>query len=280
MYKPFLLPIFSLLLAYSSRGQTLEQTHALANRLFEQQQYEAAAKHFHRVAFFGNDEHRATVFPALASCYFESGQYEKSIFYFDLASNTSPNDSLANEYLFSKVLCHLLLENYDFALQDLYSTGKYESRYFSDRYHFYRAIIGLMKNEADTALVHFLKINTVGSGQQAIQEAFKKARLNHPSSGAAMVLSLVIPGLGQLYAGDYRNAAISFLLNTTLVGLSYSIAINYSFGDALLSTLPWLQRYYMGGFTKAKMIAQNKRTEKRDQLLQQVFAIIGKNMSQ
>ncbi|MDP2423664.1 MAG: hypothetical protein U1C46_01915 [Bacteroidales bacterium] len=263
-----------MLLACKCLGQNVEQTLSLANSLFEMQQYEAALKHYHRVAFFGDDKQQAYAFPAIGQCYFEAAQYEKSIFYYELASNAATCDSLASEYLFAKVLCHFLLDNYDFALQDLYSFHRFESQYFSNRYHFYHAIISLKKNSPDTALVHFLNATYDSSQQQALVHAFRKARLNRPNPKTAMVLSILVPGLGQFYAGDYRNAANSFLLNSILFALSYSITLRNSLADALMSTIPWLQRYYMGGFTNAELIALARKNAKRNQLLLQAISIM------
>jgi tetratricopeptide (TPR) repeat protein len=255
-------------------AQNLDQTLALADKMYGMQQYEPALKHYHRVAFFADDSLRATVYPQMAACYFHNGDFRNSIFYYDLAANSTANDSLANEYLFARILCFYMLEQYDFALQYLYSFQTSESSYFRQRYHFYNAIISMKKGLPDEALSSFLELVDEPEAKAALEKEFSRVNLNSPNPTVATILSIILPGAGQLYAGDYSNAANSFMLNGLLIGLTYVIAINYSVIDATMSTASWMQRYYMGGFTRAGHIATRRKQEKREQLLDRTLGII------
>lgn len=275
MFRLFFIIIFvSLVCRSASYGQNLDQTQALADKMYGMQQYESALKHYHRVAFFTDDSLRGTIFPKMAQCYFQTGDFRNSIFYYDLAANSTVNDSLANEYLFARILCFYMLEQYDFALQYLYSFQFAESDYFRQRYHFYNAIINIKKGLPDEALISFLELVDEPLAKAAIYKEFSKVNLNRPNPTVATILSIVLPGAGQLYAGDYSNAANSFMLNSLLIGITYVIAINYSIIDAAMSTASWMQRYYMGGFTRAGYIAINRKQEKNEQLLDRTLGII------
>ncbi|MBE0663836.1 MAG: hypothetical protein IH597_15375 [Bacteroidales bacterium] len=275
MFRQFFIIIFvSLVCSSASYGQNLDQTRALADEMFAMQQYESALKHYHRVAFFADDSVRGTIFPQMAQCYFQTGDYRNSIYYYDLAANSTMNDSLANEYLFARILCFYMLEQYDFALQYLYAFQTSESDYFRQRYHFYNAIINMKKGLPDEAQASFLELVDEAEAKEAIKKEFSSVNLNRPNPTVATILSIVLPGAGQLYAGDYSNAANSFMLNGLLIGLTYVIAINYSVMDAAMSTASWMQRYYMGGFTRAGYIAINRKQEKREQLLDRTLGII------
>lgn len=63
------------------------------------------------------------------------------------------------------------------------------------------------------------------------------------------------------------------MLNTGIVYLAYTTAVNYTVIDAVVSILPWLQRYWQGGFMKASDIARRKREENREELLMEVYSL-------
>lgn len=275
MFRQFFIITFvSLICRGALYGQNLDQTQALADKMFGMQQYESALKHYHRVAFFADDSLRGAVFPQMALCYFQTGDFRNSIFYYDLAANSTLNDSLANEYLFARILCFYMLEKYDFARQYLYAFQASESNYFKQRYHFYNAIISMKSGMTDEALISFLELVDEPEAKEAIRKEFSSVNLNRPNPTVATILSILLPGAGQLYAGDFSNAANSFMLNGLLIGLTYLIAINYSVIDATMSTASWLQRYYMGGFTRAGFIAIKRKQEKKEQLLDRTLGII------
>jgi tetratricopeptide (TPR) repeat protein len=270
----FIIIYISLCSGLLLKSQDVKQTFELAESLFAIGQYDAALKHYHRVAFFAGDSMHEIVFPRIAECYFQTNDFRKSILYYELATNTTANDSLLNEYLFSRVLCYYILEEYDYALQQLYAFKEGDYPHLSSRFHFYHAAISMKRADPDKALDHFVLMVDDPDVADEIREIFAKARLQHPKPTLAKILSLIIPGLGQAYSGDFKNAANSFMLNGLLAGLTYSIAIKYSLLDAGLSTFSWLHRYYMGGFTRAEIIAVNRRIEKREKLLDKTLEII------
>jgi len=87
----------------------------------------------------------------------------------------------------------------------------------------------------------------------------------------AGVLSIVIPGSGQLYAGDYKNAVNSFLLVAVFAAIGTDMFIRYAWYDSLISVFPWFLRYYTGGYKNAMKIAEQKRTEKRNKRLNKII---------
>ena len=276
----FIITYISLCGCFLLRSQNVMQTFALAESLFAFEQYEAALKHYHRVAFFAGDSMQATVFPRIAECYFQTNDFRNSILYYELASNTTVNDSLRNEYLFARVLSYYILEEYDYALQQLYAFRESNNPHLIDRFHFYHAVISMKRADPDMALDHFILLVDDNDVADELRALFKKARLHHPKPRLAKMLSIIVPGLGQAYSGDFQNAANSFMLNGLLAGLTYSIAVKYSLLDAGLSTFSWLHRYYMGGFTRAEIIAVNRRIEKREILLDNTLKIIGQHKFQ
>lgn len=273
MFKQFLIILFSTIFAFGTKAQSLDETHRLANDLFALQNYEAAVKHYRRVAFFGDNTIKASVYPSIAKCYLYSGSYNESLFFYQLASNTASSDSLYNEYTFNRALCNILLGNLDYAMQEIYSYNDYGSVFFERKYHFYLGIIYLKKNDINQSQFHFLCASKTPADFDKIVAAYNEINLGRPNPKTAKILSMIIPGSGQLYSGDAFNAANSFLLNAGLTILIFAVAIKQTFLDGMLSFGPWLQRYHTGGYTKAERIAMSKQSQKIDELLGKIYII-------
>ncbi len=274
MFRRFLIIILVSLLATAARSQDLKQTLALGDQMFAFGQYDASLKLYNRAAYFGSDSLRSGLFPLIAYCYFETGDYRNSLFYYELSSNNAASDSLANEYLFARVLCYYILEEYDYAVQQLLAFEQGNDIYFQNRFNFFNALIYLKRDQPEKSLEYFLKMLDDEAAKAMLIQEFAKARLHRPNPNTAKVLSIILPGMGQLYAGDYKNAVNSFMLTGALAGLTVLIAVNYSILDAALSTVSWLQRYYMGGFTRAGVIARERQIEKRELLLSRSLELI------
>jgi hypothetical protein len=56
------------------------------------------------------------------------------------------------------------------------------------------------------------------------------------------------------------------LLTGGFIALGYFVATRYSLLDATVAVIPWIQRYYMGGFKRAGLIAEERMKEKQDRI--------------
>ena len=84
---------------------------------------------------------------------------------------------------------------------------------------------------------------------------------------------MIIPGLGQFYAGDIRDGLNSLIISSAFMYLGINTALQYSFIEAT-SVVPWFARYYMGGYNHAKIIMENRIEEKQFSIYQQILKII------
>jgi hypothetical protein len=256
-------------------GQDIAQTLELAGNYQERGMYEAAARHYRRVIFFGSDSLQAATFPNLAECQIMAGDYQDAVFFYGLAANTAPSDSLKTEYTYMRVLAHLLNDDPGPALQQLLSVPDTENPYFRKKTSFYLGVIHLHRQEGEAARQHFLEAAPDSLARERISGLFDKTRLDHPDPERARRLSMFFPGLGQAYAGDTRGALNSFILVGALGALSVYTAVNYSLLEGFLSVAPWLTRYYLGGSRHAGTTAGNIRTGKHQEVLQEVIEIFG-----
>ena len=114
-----------------------------------------------------------------------------------------------------------------------------------------------------------------GTAQAAAEiDALFSEALNLPqkSEKAARMLSTFLPGLGQIYAEDWKSGLNALLLNGVLGYVTLDAAIERDYDDALLSFFFLFYRYYAGNRYHAAEAAQafNDRENRRyvDRILQ------------
>ena len=108
----------------------------------------------------------------------------------------------------------------------------------------------------------------------AIEKIFKDKHLNKPSPKTALILSIILPGLGQFYIGDYREGINSFVLSMGLLFLAVETAVVYSLFDAVISVVPWYQRYFMGGYNNAENLAKIKLQNNRNEVYNKLLKVV------
>lgn len=260
--------------AYS---QNVFQCINMADQLFAKDSFIEAGNIYQRVIFFSHDSINADLFYKLAECYFYQRNYEEALVQYDLAYNNIISDSLRNEILFRKAMIYTLQKNYLLAHRELLDISMYDTATVK-RYYFYDAIIAFRQNYIDSSKRLFILALPFQKDSLAIIKIFENAQINgKPNPNTALFLSILMPGLGQLYSGDIKNAANSFILNTILAGTFLFISVKYGLLDAGLTVFPWFQRYYFGGFNRAREIAKKRQQIKKEMLLQNVI-IFSKNL--
>ncbi len=271
MWKLFFLITFSLATTQAIRAQNIYQTLELAGHYQGLGMHETASKYYRRALFFGDDSIQKASYAKIAECLLLSENYSESIFFYGLAANTATSDSLKTEYTFMRVLAYILIDNDDYALQHLYTINFADSGYFFRKYHFYHGIISLNRNDIAESKQHFITSAADSLEIQHITNLYHDLKVHRPNPATAKTLSIIFPGAGQAYAGDIRGALNSFLLNAGLGTLAVYTALNYSFLEGATSIMPWLIRYYMGGFGHAQATAIQTQREKKQRLIREII---------
>ena len=160
---------------------------------------------------------------------------------------------------------------YDLALVELIKVDmQSQSAQLRQRARFLRCVAYLYQfkwEQARTVLqVYFDEIPGAARDVAEIDALLLDA-LNRPqkSEKAARLLSTFLPGLGQTYAGDWKNGLNALLLNGVLGYITVNAAIERNYDDALLSFLFLFYRYYTGNRYRAAEAAQtfNNRENRR-----------------
>lgn len=259
--------------SFVSFGQSLDQTFDFANQLYEQKSYQNAVEAYKRVLYFDSAAlFSKQVYPKIAECLFSLQRHQESASYYDLAYFSTEDSVLKDTYILKKLSCFLILQQYDYAEVELLNLDENISDNLADDKNFNEAILRFAKQEYDLSEQIFKKLVSDTSAIDALFDKNKKVSKISPRK--AKILSMIIPGLGQLYVGDIKNGLNSFILSTGLFALGLRSAFINNPLDAAISTLPWFQRYYQGGFKKAELIAiakiQDKRYKIYNQLLDEV----------
>jgi len=256
-------------------AQTLEQTVDLANTEFNNHDYVSAISNYQRVFFFDESQKYPYIHEKLATCYLYEKDINKALFEYEIAYNLETSDSLKNELAFKKVLLLIIQNNYLEANFELLSLPDSLTASFLPRRLFYQGVISLQTDSVTNAKNQFLSAlePTDSIGKLKIEALFAKYKPNKPNPKTAKWLSTFVPGLGQFYIGDYKNAVNSFVLSGALITLLFAVAVNYTFVDAMASVVPYFQRYYFGGLNRAKKGAYEKQEENRKKILNQIITV-------
>lgn len=257
-------------------SQPPQDVLAFADSSFQRGQYKVALKEYQRVLYFSEDKTNPYLFSAIGDCYFEVGDLDRALEYYDRAYFLYESDSLQLTALFNKIACNVIQGNFDLALINMLGLQQNLPAFFENRRHFYLGVIYFGKEEFETSRKHFVTINHANEAYvKKVNELFDpRGKLNRPNPRLAFFLSLFVPGTGQFYSGDIKNGLNSFVLNEGLLMLGIYTAYRYTIIDALISVGPWFQRYYQGGLESAEIIAEQKRAKHRQEIFQQTLALI------
>jgi hypothetical protein len=249
-------------------SQNLEYVIKFADSQYEQRNFAIATIEYQRALFFNNkDSLNEYLFKQVANCFFFQQDYLNAALYYDYSYSTSKSDSLKYELIFKKSACYILSLKFKYAMNELVNLNDSLPSYFEKKRNYYLGICYFGLEDFSKAENYF--INAIDqkdiSNKKLIQELFRnKKDYMLPKPETAQLLSIILPGLGQLYAGDIKNALNSFLLIDAFIVLALSVSVNYTIFETFIAVFPWFQRYYQGGYQKAKQIATNKRKIKRN----------------
>jgi len=269
--------LFSILFASQIHAQDLNQIEAFADTLFIHEHFSQSAKEYQRAIFFSPEHKKSSLYFKAATCYILEKEYAKAANYFDYAYFSTPSDSLKQEAIFLKTACYLYLKQYQFALGELYNLPEKLSPYNESRRWFYFGMIHFGLENFELSKNAFLSAldSTQVESRKEIENIFStKKNLFKPNPVMASLLSMVFPGSGQLYAGNYKNAFNSLVLTGIFFSLGINISMKYGYVQGIVAVFPWFFRYYQGGYEHAQQMAEEKREERRNNSFKNILSII------
>ncbi|MBA4303951.1 MAG: hypothetical protein C0424_06985 [Sphingobacteriaceae bacterium] len=241
----------------------------LGRSLQAKQQYSLAVYHYNKAAFAIHPQVDAVLSMHIGLCHFESGYMSTAARFFDLAYYNTTNDSIQTEALLWKIKTLIAEQRSGMALGELLQLDVPSHESQKVRYYFYKGVCQFELGQYEVSEWSFLAI---AKDSAAIRAHFAQPKkFQRPNARLAMVMSALLPGSGQLYAGEKGEAVNSVLINSVFVFYSIRIAQLYSPLDAFIAVLPWFQRYYMGGYNRASVLARERMYANRQVYLREIM---------
>lgn len=268
--------ILLIVLSKVSFSQDLKQSFDFANELFDKKDYSGAGITYRRVIYFDKtDIYRKDCYKNIADCLYETQQYEEAADYYELAFFQQKSDSAKAEVIFRKMSCYLIQSNFEYAEIEFLNLPSDLNEEQSKRKTFYAAVLNFSVEKYDLAKIQFLSLidSTDIESKKKIEQLFiKNEKINKLNPRTARIMSMILPGLGQFYAGDIKNGMNSIILTVGIAtwGIVTAIKSTSPF-DVLVTAAPWFQRYYMGGYKKAEQIAINEKKKRRSKVYNQIL---------
>ncbi len=204
-----------------------------ADYLFSKQQYYRAITEYERYLYNNPDsKYKDEAAYKIGLCYLYGEQYNDAINYFYNYLEDFSNSKYSRDAFLKIVDAYYIIGNYDdaiFELEDFSrSTTDKDMKIYSK---FYLGKLYFYKYEWDKAYNKWKEVKTkynlmVDKYMAMCQEGKK---LPHKSPVVAGGLSMILPGLGQIYTGDYGDALAVFLVNGIFGYLIYDAVVEKNY---------------------------------------------------
>lgn len=265
--------IFNVLTLRSA--DTLDSLLAFADKEYFSGHYESAVKEYLRIGFF-KDFSDPEIQLRLANSYYRMGDWGTARRYYDQVSRLTDQDSVLIQSKLSKISSLVSETKYKQALVDLFNINDtiYTKYHYQIDMLFGICYFGL--EDFDKSRSYFkLAVGENTQAQHKIDSIFDSKKAFHrPIPALAYTLSIIVPGLGQIYCGNVSEGLNSLFLTESLLLLGVIVSYNYSIIDAIVSVLPWYQRYYMGGLNNTAELVEKKRQKNRSEAYREVLDVL------
>lgn len=270
--------ISNVLFSGKIEGQDLSAVVDFAEQQYKSENFSLAASEFNRALYFGFSE-QDKLFMKIANCYFNLQDYEQSIVFYDKAYFATQSDSIKTEAILGKSFSLIVENQWMLALSELMNIENSTNTDQKLRTNFLQGIayFGLHEDEQAEAsfkncLTDIHKNTNIALIETEFELISRSEKRFKPKT--AWALSLILPGSGQLYTKEYKEAVNSAALLGGLFYISASFASKFSFVEALFVILPWFQRYYIGGANKAEKFAIEQQLALRNKSYQGILELL------
>ena len=244
----FLIFLFSIFCSFNATAEELPLS--LGKYLFAQANYDAAITEYKRFLFFHPDDPRiGEVYQNIGLAYRAQGLWVEATNSLRTAVHHATDSESKSEYQLELAVTLIAMEDYDLAqLALIKTTLQAPSALLYRRALFLRGVAYIYQfrwDEAREVLRDWRNDKKLGALFDAVVNVPQK------SVGVARLLSTILPGAGQVYAGNWRSGLNAFLLNSTLGFLTVDAAFDRHYSDALLWGVLAFWRYYQGNTFRA-----------------------------
>ena len=255
-----------------------ESPLSLGRHLAAQGNYDAAITEYKRFLFFHPDDARVgEVYYNIGLAYRAQGLWSEAITALQTAMHLAANSEGKSEYQLELAVTLIAAQDYDLArLESIKVMMRSPSTELYRRALFLQGVACIYQFKWEEAR-EALQTYTTDEGLRTL---FDDA-LNMPrkSVRVAQVLSQILPGMGQIYVGNWRDGLNALVLNGALGFLTVDAVLDSHYMDAALWGTFIFWRYYQGNTFRAEQVVEqfNLRASRQmaDSLLQRLQEIVG-----
>lgn len=232
-----------------------------ADSLWMSEDFPKALQEYRRAYYFAGPEYKSPLSEKIACCYLKVENYKMARIFYDSALHYTPREQFRPEFSIRKAVTYMLEENLPYALLKLDEIETRGNENLERKIDLYRGIcyFGMEKyDNSRRSLLNSIPDTDTFRITQIIKLFEESKSLKQPNSVLASIFSILLPGSGQVYSGEFRNGLNSLILVGGLTYLGIAGTVVHP-----LATIPITYRYYMGGIINAGEAAERKRSEKR-----------------
>lgn len=235
---------------------SVDEVYSLAEKLFEVKNYFNAITEYKRAQFFDN-ENKYTFDSnyKIGLCYKYGRFYENAIRYFSNASKYCKTIDDDFELKIQMIRVNILRKTTQNAFQLLHQLEKDSSfQNKKDEIYYWKGWAYIFNDDWKNAELNFAK----SSFGKELYLLSKKVNNQKLSVTFAKVISYILPGSGQIYAGNYLSGLLSFAWNIIAGYFTInSFLQNRAFDGIIIGELVWL-RFYKGNVENAEKYSEQK----------------------
>ncbi len=234
----------------------LEKQLDFAESLFAQEKYFDAITEAKRLSFFDiTSQYSFRVNSLIAESYRQGSKLSEAVHYFTKAEIAADNVRELFKTKIEIIKINILRRAFNLADHQLNAMEK-DSRFAveTSSINYWRGWNYLFHDDWEKAVETFGKIDSAATLKNICEEVQKKKY----SVSFAKALSVVLPGAGQIYTGNYVSGVLSLGWNVLLGYLTVqAFSADRVFDGMAIGTLLWI-RFYNGNLSNAEKFAVEK----------------------
>jgi len=228
----------------------------LADHFFKLQSYDESITEYKRFIFFNPEDKRVgDAFYKMGLAYRAEGRWGEAFDALNAAIRLTDDDKLKDERRIG--LGITLIASGDTSLAQLellkvlkfsqYDTMRRQASYFQGVAHLY----AFNWEDAHQAFQEFYSSKVSGESKRVDALLVEAQHLPYKSGTIARTLSTILPGAGQIYAGNRKSGLNALALNSAIAAFCLNRLAKKNYQDATLIVLWLFQRFYIGNIYHA-----------------------------
>lgn len=249
----------------------IEKQFDYALHLYTEGKYFDAVTEFKRLIFFDkNSEYSIDANRFIAESYKQGGRYDDAIRYFNISLLKTNDEIQKHDLTIDIIRSNILRGTIPRAMELLDSLERKNTSEKVNEINYWRGWAFIFNDDWKNASIEFEKCDSA----EFLSTYCRSIDEQKYSPSFAKFISLIVPGSGQVYTGEYLSGFMSLTWNIFAGYLSVNaFGEERVFDGIITSTLLWM-RFYRGNIQNAEQFAVDKNlviTNKALKFLQNEF---------